>query len=804
MSDIIEKKRLSELLAETDIRIPRIQRDYAQGRLQEPVKKIRRDFVQDLLSTVKGENESLNLDFIYGSYQGTTNATAFEPLDGQQRLTTLFLLYWLLGGEFNHWFTYATRPSSSDFFLFLKNVKVADVVKEWFHSTEDFSTILKNQNPESYRWLWQFDPTIQGALVMLDEIANNLGRSWLSEPHEEALSRLANISFEYLDLDGLGLSKSLYVKMNARGKQLSDFDLLKSTLEQDILRQLAEAKTQGRKEELLAVQKKWREKVDTDWIDALWSVYAKEKIAETLIAEPNSESNRKKRKNIATDTEDWLQRMLLVFISRQLFLTENKAIVGYAYNRKVSEMKATFDVYLQGHRRQEPGDINMPDIDYALLIEDIDAVLSFVAGEESSLPKPTILILPENSFINPNKKWPSYLDYLTAEDRNVDELAILHAIILWLKANPLKSQESAKWIKDFTDWTRFVRNVLLNNNNYSRLDSISDLQEVMKGIDTIVDKWFFSDGMNYISVVNRIAGLPEATQGVYGRLDNASINEEITKAKMKVVDPDWEKLITEAEDQPYVWGQIRWLLSWATTDKGIDKAKFKDYSERFEKVRAFAEAQIGIWRTAMFILNHSDLPTTDGRSFLFNNHRDYSVKRYLRYNDKIIGNRYKTVIDFWISSDFSDDIASYCNNLIENVASQTPLWIKALCKHPELNYEDAAGYLVCVEKGHTCLGRTMTNRGGYNDPILKHIKKVLEKEYADSINNEQLKIWYFDSRRETPNRIDIKTVDNNGYIDREISIQWGLNDNEYVIKENGMIRTLSDEELLNVSFVSLN
>lgn len=802
MSDIIEKKRLSELLAETDIRIPRIQRDYAQGRIQEPVKKIRRDFVQDLLSIVKGETESLNLDFIYGSYQGTTNTTAFEPLDGQQRLTTLFLLHWLLGGEFSHLFTYATRPSSSDFFLFLKDVKVVEVIREWYHSTKDFSKILKDQNPESYRWLWQYDPTIQGALVMLDEIANNLGRTWLLEPHEEALSRLANISFEYLDLDGLGLSKSLYVKMNARGKQLSDFDLLKSTLEQDILRQLAEAKTEERKEELLAAQKNWREKVDTDWIDALWSVYAKEKIAETLIADPNSESNRKKRKNIATDTEDWLQRILLVFISRQLFLTDNQAIVGYAYNRKVWEMKATFDVYLQGHRKQGPGDVDMPNIDYALLIEDIDTVLSFVTVGESSLPK--ILILPENSFINPNKERPSYLDYLTAEDRNVDELAILHAIIVWLKANPFHSQESAKWIKDFTDWTRFVRNVLLNNNNYSRLDSISDLREVMNGIDTIVDKWFIPDEMSYISVIEHIAGLPAATHGVYGRLDNASINEEITKAKMKVADPDWEKLITEAEDQPYIWGQIRWLLSWATTDKGIDKAKFKDYSERFEKVRALAEAQIGIWRTAMFILNHSDLPTTDRRSFLFNNHRDYSVKRYLRYNDKIIGNRYKTVIDSWISSDFSDDIASYCNNLIENVASQTPLWIKALCKHPELNCEDAAGYLVCVEKGHTCLGRTMTSRGGYNDPILKHVKKVLEKEYTEEINNEQLKIWYFDSRQETPNRIDIKTFDNDGHINRELSILWGSNDNEYIIRENDTIRTLSDEELLNVSFVNLS
>lgn len=803
MSYNIEKKKLSELLAETDIRIPRIQRDYAQGRLQEPVKKIRRDFVQDLLSVVKGEAESLNLDFIYGSYQGTTNTTAFEPLDGQQRLTTLFLLHWLLGGEFKHEFIYATRPSSSDFFLFLKNVKADEVIREWAISNEeeDFSTILKDQNPESYRWQWQYDPTIQGALVMLDEIANNLGRAWLSAPHDKAFSRLNNISFEYLDLNGLGLSKSLYVKMNARGKQLSDFDLLKSTLEQDILRQLAQAKTQDQKEELLSVQKKWREKVDTDWIDTLWSAYAKEEIARTLESEPGSAINRKKRKDIATDIEYWLQTMLLVFISRQLFLTDNQSIAEYAYNRKVGEMKTTLDVYLQGHRRQEVADEDMPDIDYALLIEDIDAVLSLVTVGDSSKPK--ILQLPENSFIDPRKEWPSYLDHLTAGDRNVDELAILHAIIVWLKVNPFHPQKSAEWIKDFTDWTRFVRNVLLNNNNYSRLDSISDLRLAMSGIDAMVEKWFTPDGTSYISVVDRIAGLPEATQGVYGRLDNASINEEITKARMKVADPDWEKLITEAENRPYVWGQIRWLLSWAATDKGIDKAKFKDYSERFEKVRAYATAQTGIWRTAMFILNHTDLSTTEGRSFLFNNHRDYSVKRYLRYSDKIIGNRYKTIIDSWKSSDFSDDIGSYCNNLLENVDSQTPLWIRALCKHPELNCEDSTGYLVGIEKGHTCLGRRMTSRGGYNDPVLKNIQKELEKEYTESIEKGRLKISYYDSRQETPNRLAIKTIDDKDRIDREIFIQWGTGDNEYVIRENGAPRPLKEDELLNASFLTL-
>lgn len=76
------------------IEVPLIQRDYAQGR--ESQKDIRNDFIDALhssLSLPAGDSRlPLNLDFVYGSMEAG-NAARFLPLDGQQRLTTLFLLH---------------------------------------------------------------------------------------------------------------------------------------------------------------------------------------------------------------------------------------------------------------------------------------------------------------------------------------------------------------------------------------------------------------------------------------------------------------------------------------------------------------------------------------------------------------------------------------------------------------------------------------------------------------------------------------------------------------------------------------
>ncbi|EXJ50976.1 hypothetical protein AS96_11770 [Microbacterium sp. MRS-1] len=71
------------------VEIPLIQRDYAQGRDERGVNSIRADFLGVLIEALVGD-ETVDLDFVYGEIGDGT----LRPLDGQQRLTTLFLIHW--------------------------------------------------------------------------------------------------------------------------------------------------------------------------------------------------------------------------------------------------------------------------------------------------------------------------------------------------------------------------------------------------------------------------------------------------------------------------------------------------------------------------------------------------------------------------------------------------------------------------------------------------------------------------------------------------------------------------------------
>ena len=68
--------------------IPTIQRDYAQGRIGKEY--LRCNFLETIKSALLDVNKPLTMDFVYGADE----ETRFVPLDGQQRLTTLWLLHW--------------------------------------------------------------------------------------------------------------------------------------------------------------------------------------------------------------------------------------------------------------------------------------------------------------------------------------------------------------------------------------------------------------------------------------------------------------------------------------------------------------------------------------------------------------------------------------------------------------------------------------------------------------------------------------------------------------------------------------
>lgn len=112
-----------KFLQENTIEIPIIQRDYAQGRLGR--ENLRKNFLGDLKKALDNKSpykdKVMKLDFVYGSVEHNN----INPLDGQQRLTTLWLLHWyiaLRAGKLDDEvagtlkkFSYETRISSREF-----------------------------------------------------------------------------------------------------------------------------------------------------------------------------------------------------------------------------------------------------------------------------------------------------------------------------------------------------------------------------------------------------------------------------------------------------------------------------------------------------------------------------------------------------------------------------------------------------------------------------------------------------------------------------------------------------------------
>lgn len=234
------------------IEIPIIQRDYAQGRDSDAVARIRANFLGVLHEAVT-TGRPISLDFVYGDVISGT----LRPLDGQQRLTTLFLLHWHLAwraeclDQEHGWkrFEYATRPSARRFCACLVESKPPTdaPLRAWF---EDQYWFLHT---------WQHDPTIQSMLLMLEAIHERFADADCAAAWERLVdSEAPAISFHLLPIEQMGLSEDLYIKMNSRGKPLTPFENFKARFEQ-----VLEASCPGRVEE-------FARKVDGAWADLLW------------------------------------------------------------------------------------------------------------------------------------------------------------------------------------------------------------------------------------------------------------------------------------------------------------------------------------------------------------------------------------------------------------------------------------------------------------------------------------------------------------------------------------------------------
>jgi len=235
------------------IKIPRIQRDYAQGRRTEKINRIRNRFLNVLYEALINDTRSQKLDFIYGSVKNGE----LIPLDGQQRLTTLFLLHWYVAVNegvdvevLASKFTYDTRFSSRDFCKELTLIYKPNLNDELILSKDII-------DQPWFKLAWRNDPTIEAMLVMLDAIHKKFSgtsRLWakLSDTENPA------ISFYFLPIENLGQTDSLYVKMNSRGKPLTEFEHFKAHFEK-LIGEVSEG-----------LRSDFSYKIDNEWTDLLW------------------------------------------------------------------------------------------------------------------------------------------------------------------------------------------------------------------------------------------------------------------------------------------------------------------------------------------------------------------------------------------------------------------------------------------------------------------------------------------------------------------------------------------------------
>lgn len=222
------------LINQKEIVIPKLQRDYVQG--QSVNDSIRKDFLQSIKSALDNPDSNyMVLDFIYGMSDGNK----FIPIDGQQRLTALWILHWYLAyrcdklknsKELLSKFHYQTRSSSNRVFKKLLDIDTPQdqsvgIVKHiidqsWFHNE------------------YLHDPTVTSLLAVLGDEDNSIESLFRGKKEEELKGYLEMLTdsgkcpifFFLLDIDDNGLSDDIYIKMNARGEMLDNLEKIKVDL----------------------------------------------------------------------------------------------------------------------------------------------------------------------------------------------------------------------------------------------------------------------------------------------------------------------------------------------------------------------------------------------------------------------------------------------------------------------------------------------------------------------------------------------------------------------------------------------
>ncbi|WP_084548681.1 DUF262 domain-containing protein [Brachyspira alvinipulli] len=638
------------------IEIPKIQRDYAQGRENES--EVADRFLNKIFECLKEDNKKLELDFIYGSVDKNN---VVYLLDGQQRVTTLFLLYWYIAlreDRFNEEikecfkkFTYSTRVSSREF---CKNIiNNIEKIKKYYDNkiVENKKVELSNIITDFYWFTNENDPTIKAMLNMIDKIDEKYNEITKDNNSIKLFDNLEKIQFYFLPLEDFKLTDEIYLKMNARGKPLTSFENFKALLEDffkdkinnDILQQ-------------------YKIKIDTSWVNFIWTLTNDYKKVDSLFMKLFSfifEMIYYSQIEIVEDTRKLqIEKSNLEFF--ELFFSH----IGDEKKEYIKKLKAN---PIENELDKKTALKN--NIEFIINIFDI---LSELGKDNLNILFNKIFYYSESENNNEDKyeKISTFYDNLNVfYDDNDDNLfeftnsigksILIFAIFKILNYEYLKNEKNIKDINNirnkYFNKLRLIRNLLYNT--YNLYDNI---YYQMKLIDKIITEDEFE-------VINTQLSNKDSIKNTLFTKD--LVNSEKNKLdKLKKNNENINKNIYACENNIFLQGNIDFLLGNIDNENIVDVVNYIFTKDGFNN----ENGNYLIHRAMLsFIDIENIMKGCKEYKYKYHIYTEYIFKNYKlwdnRKNDKErFINFIKTISKKINDKNIEDSIKENCQNIIDN------------------------------------------------------------------------------------------------------------------------------------------
>ena len=573
-NSIIDISRIPSINTIERIEIPIIQRDYAQGRKERNI-RIKRDlFLDEIFSVIfDSEENDLKLYYIYGKIDGTT----FIPIDGQQRLTTLYLLAYYLSSRENCFknflnlpeLTYRTRFSAKNFTAELRQnpldyqngsaQKPSEKIKQsgWFFSE------------------YESDPTVMAILTMLDSIHNKYEA--IKESKKSCLlgclfGNLKRIKFEVFSLDGNISTDDLYIKMNARGRALSNFDNFNSMIDEIESNKSSKENTKG---------EKFSDK-SKEWENTFFEFY-------------DGKNDKSGRDNIGSRA---LSELIRIILTTEYILKlrpkDKDEVLRSLLNSNDAKNKYD-EIPPSEYRKWLSLDKNLKIIDY--LKESLNVLSKnkekILEGELSKFDK--------------------------LKNSEYEQKIILFAKISFkvkLEENNISDEND----RLFKDWLRVISNLIEN----TAVDNPDSFKKFIVSTDKLLSK-LNNHNLDILECLCAIYDRGEDLKDLDG-FNKCQLKEEIVKAKLISRSDEWKVAIIDAEKPENIDSKIAFILRLSNTIGYVNcDFKLKDnYENTLEEFNSYTTLI-----KALFEIIYSDIEKADqDKKFLW---QRYLLSCNIRY-----------------------------------------------------------------------------------------------------------------------------------------------------------------------------